>query len=33
MIEKEGRVEILDRHELTDLETIYEIIDEFDYVH
>ncbi len=32
MVEKDGRVEILDRHDLTSLENIYEIIDEFSYL-
>jgi hypothetical protein len=32
MIEKDSRVEILDRYELTSLESIYEKLDEFDYL-
>ena len=32
MIEKDSRVEILDRHDLTDLESIYEKLDEFDFI-
>ncbi len=32
MMEKDSRVEILDRRELTSLEIIYEKLDEFDYL-